>query len=163
MTRQACFLASVLFLVLSLSGCDSYSLPDQFAKETFTLTPEKTSFTDQRYTAGGAIGRIRLQAIDAAGKTASATVLVLPPAPTSFAVDFRNTNSCTLSWSYADASISSGFSLEWTPATNGGFSNLPSTSFSTTVPAQNNTTYTYYLYAVSGAYKSLPAQFTSTP
>lgn len=132
-----------------------------------TATEQLGSVASLSFTAGSAIGKIVIQVTDADGKTARASVLVLPPKPIAFdmsrSVDNRT---ITLSWAYDETAIISNFLLKYTSdgitfTTSNPNPINSATAYDVTIPQSK--TFTFYLYAVSGAYMSLPVQITSVP
>ncbi|PKL23764.1 MAG: hypothetical protein CVV47_13205 [Spirochaetae bacterium HGW-Spirochaetae-3] len=133
-----------------------------------TNTQDTGSFSGLTYTAGRAIGRIRITVTDAAGSSAIAYVTVLPPAPI-FTSGTRtgSGNTVQLEWSYADTTIIDKYRLECSvdgqAYTITKEPNASETAYSNPdndlIPAS---TYSYMLYAVSGSYESVPA-FISLP
>lgn len=64
------------------------------------------------YSAGGAIGEIRITVTDSAGDSASTTIKVLPPAPTLTGHRLGANNTATISWDYSDMSIIDSFVIQ---------------------------------------------------
>lgn len=199
-----------LFFLLVLSGCDSFSILDEFksgskagqlalsVQQTSVLrgnttelypsggTPpydfsvmEETfgdlyfpgttgSVSGQTYTAGTAIGKIKIRVTDAASGSAAVYVTIIPPAPTALnVVRSVDQKSATVSWSYTEIDIIEKFRLERS-MDGGAFSAIDfpgSGTTSVTYPnslAPANKTYSYRLYAVSGSYESLSTPVVSS-
>lgn len=118
------------------------------------------SVSGATYTAGDAIGTVEITVTDTAGNNANTLATIVPPAPGNFGVVANtSTHTITLSWTYSDTSIISGFQI-WRSVAGGSFSLLataPSTSTSYADPGLNqNKIYTYRMYALAGSYLSSP-------
>jgi hypothetical protein len=188
---------------LALTGCDSFSLIDQFSSGAQTaLALAVDSGTTQRggivglspsggttpysftvnaadlysgtqtagigsvsgltYTAGNAIGKIKITVTDLAGSTVSAFVTVQPPAPTLSGSGRPTPPTSWMTFTYSDTNIIDGFKIDRAEA-GGAFSTVAS-------PVKGATTYwpdsglnpgflyTYRIYAVSGSYDSPPCE-----
>lgn len=125
------------------------------------------SIADHRYTAGDAIGELRIYLFDQVDNSVSKVVTTVPPTPGNFVVNgATGTNEIELSWSWADdTEIISGFEI-YRSVDGGAFSlrtSLGSTETTFTDTALNvNKLYTYRMYAVSGEYVSAPTADIST-
>ena len=115
------------------------------------------------YSAGGAIGEIRITVTDAAGDSTSTTIKVLPPAPTLSGNRTGDRSTATISWTYTDMSIVD--SLVILRSFNGGPFDPLTTS--TTAPSsypENGLNkvqpYTYRIYALAGDFASPVFDFT---
>ncbi|HAE20963.1 MAG TPA: hypothetical protein DCG47_01385 [Spirochaetaceae bacterium] len=117
------------------------------------------------FTAGNAIGLIRIGIIDAAGMIASCLLTIAPPSPTGFTVQPFSSNTVPIEWQYGDSSIISEFWL-YRSVNGGEFTKVRTLgSAARTVidsPVNTNFSYSYRLYAVSGSYVS-PATPTQSP
>ena len=129
------------------------------------------SVSGNTYTAGSAIGTVFIQLTDTDGTSVDAVVTIIPPTPASFNAQPNSAtplaNDILLSWSYADTSLISGFQIQRSSdgVTFTVLATEPSTSTNyVDSPVNPNQTYYYRMYAVAGAYQSLPtAVLGSTP
>jgi hypothetical protein len=121
------------------------------------------SVSGQTYTAGNAIGTVIIHLTDANGAGADAVATIVAPTPGSFnAQPYTVTgpnNDILVSWSYVNLALISGFLIQ--RSSDGvTFTNLTTQPNSATTyvdsPVNPNQTYYYRMYAVSGAYQSLP-------
>lgn len=118
------------------------------------------SIADERYTAGTSIGTIQIQVTDINNYSAETELTIIPPTPSGFIVGSVGTNRIDLSWSYSDTSIISGFRIMRKRADEEAFEHVTDSSNSATSfsdsPLNPTFLYSYYIYAVSGEYISLP-------
>lgn len=120
------------------------------------------SVFDDYYTAGGAIGKIRITVQDAAGATAFAYVTVVPPTPTLTGERTGGDTNATLSWTCGDWGIIDSIAIQGssdatnfvpiTTATANG-------SYNDNGPLDPSKPYTYRIVAKAGNYSSLPLDF----
>jgi len=113
------------------------------------------------YTAGGAIGRIRITVTDSSGSSAIAYVTVLPQAPIiTSGTRLGSGNTVQLEWSYADTSSIDKYRLECS-MDGMAYSIVEEPTKSTTSYGSNElittSSYTYRIRAIAGSYESTPA------
>jgi len=199
MRKQVLFLISVAGLLVTLSGCDNYSLLDGFDRTgglslaaasssleqggstdlyaaggkppySWMLVEKDLAYLDagnrlgsiagSSYTAGNSIGTIAVLIRDNAGNTAEAVITVLPPPPTGLTVDPSGANKLVLNWAFANPGHISGFvvyrALVGTPFVEVTTLGSGITTYLDT-GLTPNTTYSYYLQAVNGTYRSRPS------
>lgn len=138
----------------TVTGSDLYSL-------TQNESLGSASDTTYIYTAGDAIGTIRITVRDSAGGSVSANVKVLPSKPSFIVAGCTRIGSgdtVNLSWSYADSAFDS-YRLEF--STDGlTYSVLPGSDKTVTSYHENNVvaaaTYYYLLYTIAGSWESAP-------
>ena len=125
---------------------------------TPTNTQSIGSITNLTYSAGGAIGRMRITVTDSVGDSVSAYIDVLPPMPTLQGTRITNSTDATITitWSY-DTSIIDSLVIQ--RSFNGGaFSPLTSSTTSPGSYPDNNLNkvqpYTYRIYAIAGDFVS---------
>lgn len=116
------------------------------------------SISGLTYTAGGAIGKVKITVTDSKGSAASAFVVVQPPAPTLSGSGRTSSTEALLQWSFPDTSIISSFRVE-RAADGQAFSAVDSPGPGTPVYRSYSDLiagvyYTYRIYAVSGSYDS---------
>lgn len=191
--KTVLLLAALLF---GLTGCDDFSLLDQFSLfnrlgltpqkekilqgETVGLNPEggETPYSfsviaedlfysgslgsvgGENYTAGNAIGKVKIRLTDAAGGTAETVITVVPPAPAYLTLDNTVSKTITLTWNFYYSQGVEGVHIM--RSLNGGtfaeHTTLPNGSYTyTDTGLAPNSTYTYYLVAAAGAYPSAPS------
>ena len=127
------------------------------------------SATATTFSSGTAIGRMRITVTDALENTAFAYVTVLPSSPVFKAAPnsdrIGGNQTISLAWSYSDSSTIDKLRLEYS---DDGISYSAVQDFTNNTTSYNvngldaTKTYSYRLYAVSGAYESEPA-FISLP
>ena len=129
-----------------------------------TNTQGTGTITNLTYTAGGAIGRMRITVTDALGDSASAYVDVLPPAPTLTGYRTGGNDTATISWSYPDMTIIDSLVVQ--RSFNGGAFSLLTTSttspgsYPDNGPLNKVQPYTYRIYALSGEFTSPSSDYT---
>lgn len=129
------------------------------------------SITNQSYTAGTSIGTVTIHLIDSDGDTADSSVTIIPPTPTGLSAlpdPSASPNDIDVTWNlYATPLLISGLEIE--RSLDGvTFASLTNPSSGTTLfvdqPLTPGQMYYYRIYAVSGAFRSLPTGVAaSTP
>ncbi|MBL8967221.1 MAG: fibronectin type III domain-containing protein [Spirochaetaceae bacterium] len=138
-----------------------FDAPSAFDLSTGTATYGVGYITNATYTAGGAIGKVRITLRDAGDATAFAYVTILPPKPTLLGERIGGNQTINLTWTFPapDAEILTGFLLEC--STDGSAFTASGTHGKDSVGTSFNNLnasagYTYRLRALSGTYESEP-------
>ncbi len=137
-----------------VSGEDLYG-------KTSALT--RGSVSNNVYSAGGAIGRIRITLTDAYMSTAFAYATVLPPAPTMTVERVGGDTNAEIDWFYSDIGIIDYFFIECRAEGDAGFSSCHTATDVGSYTDQNlipGLSYTYRITAVSGSYASPSIEIT---
>ncbi len=123
------------------------------------------AFGVSSFTAGYAIGTITLSVADSAGRSSRADVTVIPPPAQNVLLEYDTVSKrIVLSWEHPDTTILSGFLVRYT-SDNVTYIEVPvsqaGTEYIYSNPPQNRT-YSFCLFAVSGAFRSAPVEKSIT-